>query len=174
MLLAHKEHRGFSLARPLGRVLAGVLAGLPEPGQPTVLVPVPSRPTVVRQRGHDPMLRIARAAAAQRRRAGAELQVLALLRQRLRVADQAGLDAAGRAANLGDSMAVAPSARRVLVRASGPAEVWLCDDVLTTGATAREAQRALTEAGIRVGGMVCIAATHRRAGESLPFSPAAH
>jgi len=174
LLLTHKEHQGFALAGPLGRVLGSVVDGVPVRSAPLVLVPVPAHPAVVRARGHDPMLRIARAAAARRRRDAAEVTVWKLLRQRHRVADQSGLDATGRAANLADSMVIDPRVRSALVRLRRPVQVLVCDDVLTTGATAREAQRALEDGGIGVHGIVCIAATRRRSLQSLPFSPPAH
>ena len=84
--------------------------------------------------------------------------------------DQAGLGAAERAANLAGSMCC-PSAACAGSPATPPAAVVVCDDVLTTGATAREAQRALEAAGLGVAGIATVAATRRRlaAGVAEPF-----
>jgi predicted amidophosphoribosyltransferase len=166
MVLLHKERRMFGLAGPLGEVLAGpVLAATPGPtriGVRTVLVPVPSRPGVVRARGHDPMLRVARAAAGVLRASGTDVAVLQVLRHHDAVADQAGLSAAERAANLAGSMAVRPGALRALARSGAAIAVVVCDDVITTGSTAREAQRALEAVGLPVRSICCVAATRRR------------
>jgi predicted amidophosphoribosyltransferase len=162
MVLLHKERSVYALARPLGEALAGAVAsGLPPDGR-TVLVPVPSRRAVVRVRGHDPTARLTRAAAVALRAAGADVVVLPLLRQRDVVADQAGLSAAERAANLADRMAVRPRPLRRLARRGVPVGVVVCDDVLTTGSTAREAQRALESVGLVVTAICCVAATRRR------------
>lgn len=167
LILAHKEGRLFALAAPLGRVLAAsvreVLATIPA-GAMTLLVPVPSRAAVVRGRGHDPMLRVVRAAVRLLRGEGRRLVAAPLLRQRRLVADQAGLDAVARAANLEDAIAIRPGALRGLAKrtARRPVAAIVCDDILTTGATAREAQRALTDAGIPVAAVAVLAATRRR------------
>lgn len=179
LVLAHKEHRAFALARPLGSLLADVLADVlagPDRRGHVLLVPVPSRAEVVRQRGHDPMLRVVRRASSVLRARGFVLQVAPLLRQRLPVADQAGLTASRRAWNLGDSLAVAPAALRATARLGVAVSAVVCDDVLTTGATVREAQRALEDVGLPVLGVACLAATRRRRSVSgggvlpLPFS----
>ena len=162
MLLAHKEHGAFSLAAPLGRVLAGAAMSALDPTGATVLAPVPSRPHVVRARGHDPVLRMARVAARLLRRGDHKVQVAQVLGQRGVVDDQAGLNASQRAANLAGSMGVRPTARAALARCDAPLSLLVCDDVLTTGATAREAQRALEESGLRVRAVVTVAATRRR------------
>lgn len=162
MILLHKERAVYPLARPLGEALAGtVRAGMQAAGR-TVLVPVPSRAAVVRARGHDPMVRVTRVAARVLRAAGADVVVAPLLRQRDVVADQAGLTAVERAANLADRMAVRPGRLRRLARGRVPVTTVVCDDVLTTGATAREAQRALEAVGLGVVAVCCVAATRRR------------
>jgi predicted amidophosphoribosyltransferase len=162
MILLHKEHRAFTLARPLGAALVlPVRAGMTPTGR-TLLVPVPSRPAVVRARGHDPMLRITRAATQLLRAAGADVGVNRLLRQRDTVADQAGLTAPERVANLAERMAVHPGRLRALARTGVPVTVVVCDDVLTTGSTAREAQRALEAVGLPVAAVCCVAATRKR------------
>lgn len=172
MVLAHKERRAHALARPLARQLAIAVADAAAdlaPGSPVVLVPVPSRAAAVRERGHDPVRTMARLAARALTRDGTPALVAPLLRMRPGVADQAGLDAAGRAANLAGSMAcpsaaVARAGRRVTRATGGGAGVGVvvCDDVLTTGATAAEAQRALAAAGVRAHAVAAVAATRRR------------
>jgi predicted amidophosphoribosyltransferase len=162
MVLAHKERRAFALVRPLGEVLAVAARDLVRPDGQTLMVPVPSRAAVVTARGHDPMLRVTRHAAGILRRHGHDVRTHRLLRQTATVADQAGLDAADRQRNLAGSMAARTVALRALARAGDPVAAVVCDDVLTTGATAREAQRALAAVGVPVLGIACVAATRRR------------
>lgn len=165
LVLAHKEHRLLALTPVLGLLLArSVAAALAElapdgAGGPVVLVPVPSRRAAVRARGHDPMLATTRAAA---RSLGASATVATLLRTRPGVVDQAGLGREGRRANLARSMAVRSRALRSLAQRDTPAHVVVCDDVLTTGSTAREAQRALAAVGVDVLAVAVVAATARR------------
>ncbi len=161
MVLAHKEHAVFALVGPLGGLLSTSIRPVLT-GAPVVLVPVPSRPEVVRSRGHDPMLRIARTAARRLRHEGAPVVVRRLLGVRGAVLDQAGLDSGQRASNLAGSMAVRARARDRLARAGVPLSIVVCDDVLTTGATAREAQRALEDSGLVVRAVATIAATRKR------------
>ena len=78
------------------------------------------------------------------------------------MADQAGLDATERADNLAGSMHARERVVRALVRRRGAVRMVVCDDVLTTGSTAREAQRALEEAGLDVVRVATVAATPRR------------
>lgn len=173
LVLAHKERAVLALARPLGRCLATAARELLAPGGARVLlVPVPSPRRVVRGRGHDPVLRMARHAAARLRQEVGEVAVVPLLTTRLPVADQAGLGTAARRRNREGTLVVRPRARAALARRGGPVRVVVVDDVLTTGATVREAQRALEDAGVPVHGAAVVAATRRRhLPEQLPLSP---
>jgi len=103
---------------------------------PELVVPVPLHPRRLRARGFNPALVVARAVA---RIAAAPLAPTALERVR-DTPSQTGLSAAARRRNV-----------RGALRARGavPARVWLVDDVVTTGATLREAARALRRAGAR-------------------------
>ncbi|WP_228925606.1 ComF family protein [Streptomyces sp. DH7] len=166
VLLAHKERGALGLAGALGRALAGCVrawAGRPGDAGPLLLVPVPSARSSTAARGHDPVRRIAAAAARDLRRAGLPAQVLPLLRQRRAVADQAGLGARQRRANLAGALELTAGGRRLLRHEPLRDElqgdellrdgllrlgrVILVDDLLTTGSTLAEAARAVCEAG---------------------------
>ena len=164
MVVGHKEHRLLALRGPLaGQLTIAVAAALRDaPPGPTVLVPVPSRPSSVRGRGHDPTGSITSGAGRLLRAGGHDVLAVPMLRTRVGVVDQAGLGAAERAANLAGSMHCPPDALRRLAVRRRRARLVVCDDVLTTGATAREAQRALEAVGLEVVAIAAVAATRRR------------
>ena len=87
-----------------------------------------------------------------------------LLLSRGPVEDQAGLGAQQRGDNVRGSMHC-PSPALARVRRRWPvAHLLVCDDVVTTGATAREAQRALEAVGLAPVAIAAVAATRRRVG----------
>lgn len=150
---------------------------------PILVVPVPTTPAAVRRRGDAPLTRLGRRSltvvwsATRRlppetgetgetggaREAGPRLRWAPVLRVVRRLADQAGLDARARAANLAGAFAARDGPVRSLVAPSlAGRTVVLLDDVLTTGATLAEAARAVREAGGVVRGAAVVAATRRR------------
>jgi len=164
MVLAHKEHRVLALRGPLAALLAAAVAGLLDesPCGPVVLVPVPSRPGAARARGHDPTTAVTASAARLLRSGGRDVVAWPLLRSRRGVLDQSGLGATDRAANLAGSMRCPTRPLRRLAARRPRARFVVCDDVLTTGATTREAQRALESVGLTVAGVATMAATRRQ------------
>jgi len=122
----------------LDRPLAGLLAAVLEADggfRPDLLVPVPLHRSRLRERTYNQSLLLARA-LGRRWRLPAEPRLL--LRLRPTVAQQ-GLKAAARRRNLHGAFAAS--------RSLNGERVLLIDDVLTTGATARECSRVLREAG---------------------------
>lgn len=143
---ALKEHGRTDLARALAPAVRAALAAA-DPDR-AIIVPVPTSRRSMRARGY-------RVPDLLARRSGAA--VAPLLRLAARVGDQRGLDRDERARNV----VLAMRARRAAGRGDGP--LVLFDDVVTTGATMREAARALREAGFEVRGCAAVAATPLRA-----------
>lgn len=116
-------------------------------GRRILVVPAPSRRSARTARGYDhiPLL-IERALPNVRAVAG--------LRLHRRVADQAGLGVGARARNLRGAMVARP--------ALAGAHVLIVDDVRTSGATVREAIRAVREAGGNPIGAAVVSAVTRR------------
>lgn len=108
------------------------------------LVGLPSSQAATRKRGFVPAELLADRLARRRGLRSSHALVFAK-----KIADQAGLSRAQRELNLRGSMIAKP--------VSGP--IWLVDDVVTTGASLREAVRAMEFSGNQVTGFVTIAET---------------
>ncbi|MEL4506077.1 ComF family protein [Luteococcus sp. H138] len=171
MLTAHKDRGAWSLtgvlAGQLELAIAALLAttGLGEArgaGCEVAVVPVPSSRRAVRERGFDHGRALARSAVRQHRargRAGPRLVAVTALTRAHQVADQSGLGRSQRITNQRGSMrARGPRGTRLAV---------LCDDICTTGASLREAERALREAGWTVLGAAVVAHPQRNFTEPL-------
>jgi len=155
-LIAYKERRAHRLSRPLGAALAWATAGLLPGRGPVVLLPVPSASATVRERGEDVTWRLAQEASVWLRRAGVDARASRGLRHSRAVGDQSHLDALERERNLAGGM----------VAAAGTIPVIVVDDITTTGATLREAVRAVQATGRPLWGAAVVAATRRRDGTS--------
>jgi ComF family protein len=126
------------LAGPLARLLSSAVS---DTGQvpPDVVVPVPLSPQRLTQRGYNQAWELARRAA---RLQGSPARHDILLRPG-DTAHQAELSRVERQRNLAAAFMVDPGRRAALQGR----RVALVDDVMTTGATAREATRTLLRAG---------------------------
>jgi predicted amidophosphoribosyltransferase len=147
-ILALKEQGRADLVEPLARALAVGVHRLLSWGivpTPLTVVPAPTRRSAARRRGGDPVARLARAAVARH----PDITVAPALRLRALTRDSVGLGTTARERNI---------AGRVVLRGAPPStEVMLVDDIVTTGATARESVRVLQAAGVRVAAVLAIA-----------------
>lgn len=140
------------LASRLAAAVEVLLQSAGSPANAVVLVPVPSAPAAVRDRGFDATWALAKRAARMLQR---QMPVRSgrLLRQARPMRDQAGLNADQRATNLQGAFRAATVVPGQLV--------IVVDDVVTTGSSLTEATRALREGGHRVVGAATVAATRR-------------
>lgn len=151
VIVAMKDRGRSDLGTPLAHALAlGVqrLLGWGLLDVPLTIVPAPTRSWAARRRGGDPVTRIATLATADH----PHITVVRALRMRALARDSAGLGSAARERNI--------AGRVLLTRRRLPAagEVLLVDDIVTTGATARESVRVLQAAGARVSAVLALAA----------------
>lgn len=171
LISAHKERQAWLLTGALGRQLATAVQVLlhrtdPLPGSNRlVLVPIPSSARAIRSRGRDATRAIAISAARWLRRSDSRpVSVVSRLRPGRRLADQSGLSAQQRQANLAGAYRIRGGAPAWRAAAAGPTAAIVVDDLVTTGASLAEARRALDEAGVTVLGAAVVAATVRRTG----------
>ncbi|QSB17467.1 ComF family protein [Natronosporangium hydrolyticum] len=177
LLVAYKDRGRHRLARPLGRLLAAVVAAAASAWESAsaavsasapaaggvVLVPIPDTPAAARARHGDHLYRLARVAGRELRRAGVPAVVARPLRALPRP-DSAGLDHRQRAATAQATLRLrrwsAAGLQRHLTRTR--AAVVLLDDVVTTGATLAAATARLAAADTPVSVAAVLAATQRR------------
>lgn len=136
---AFKEHGRTALLGEFCQLLDGI-----ELPANAVLVGLPSTTSATRKRGFVPAELLADRLARRRSLRSAHALVFAR-----KISDQSTLSREQRARNLADSMLAKPL--------HGP--VVLVDDVVTTGASLREAARAMVAAGNQVAGFITIAET---------------
>jgi predicted amidophosphoribosyltransferase len=146
-IVALKEHGRRDLVTPLARALAlGIhqLVGWGMLDTPCTIVPAPTRALAARRRGGDPVTRVAQRATQNH----PGIAVVQALRTRAMVRDSVGLTSADRERNL---------TGRVKITKPVSGDILLVDDIVTTGATAREAVRMLQKIGANVTAVLTLA-----------------
>jgi predicted amidophosphoribosyltransferase len=150
MVVALKESGARSLTPLLAAVLARALTEvLPStPRLPVTLLPIPQRPRNRLRRPQDPVLQLARGAAALLGEVGLSVGVAPALAWVRGGPDQSRLRADERRGNVLGALRVLPRFEL------GPAV--LIDDVVTTGSTALEAARAARAGGWQIAAVASI------------------
>lgn len=154
ILLAAKEQSVKSADQLVRSAMSASLQGLFQKYQNCALVPIPSGPASNRRRGRDFINEMALLVAKDM-----GVGVLPLLEHQRLVRDQSKLNIASRRENLAMALSIKPQFRGNYSNES----VVILDDLLTTGSTINEANRALTKAGFKVqaAATACVALRRR-------------
>lgn len=154
ILLAAKEQSVKSADLLVQRAMQTSLENLFKKYSSCALIPIPSSSAANRRRGRDFLYEMAV-------KVGKELGVgvLPLLQHQRAIRDQSKLDIKSRCENLSMALTVKPAFRGNYLAE----KVVILDDLLTTGATINEANRALTQAGFKVqaAATACVAVLRR-------------
>jgi len=151
VLLAYKEDGQREAGKVLREALLQARRGISNPSV-CAFVPIPSNPKSVRRRGRDFMLDLCNQVAIQ-----SGDQVLSIIKVNRDVQDQSKLSEKERSQNLVGAFDCTPKNLKLLAKFP----IILVDDLLTTGATLREAQRALRQRGLIPIGAITAAHTAR-------------
>lgn len=151
ILLAYKEDGEREAGKVLTEALLQARRGIINHSVCT-FVPIPSNPKSVRRRGRDFMLDLCNQVAIQ-----SGDKVLSIMKVKRDVQDQSKLNERERSQNLVGAFDCTPKNLKLLVKFP----IILVDDLLTTGATLREAQRALRQRGVIPFGAITAAHTAR-------------
>lgn len=154
ILLAAKEQSIKSADQLVRSAMAASLQVLFQKYPNSALVPIPSAPASNRRRGRDFINEMATLVAKDM-----GVGVLPLLEQQRLVRDQSKLNIASRHENLAMALSIKPQLRGKYSSES----VVILDDLVTTGSTINEANRALTKAGFKVqaAATACVALRRR-------------
>ncbi len=156
-ILAMKERGRGDLVAPLARVLAVGVHRLLVWGMvdtPLTIVPAPTRRWAARRRGGDPVTKVAELARVSLAAVAGhpEISVVRALRMRALARDSVGLNTSARERNVAGRVLLSGEPGELL-----GTEVLVVDDIVTTGATARESVRVLQGRGTRVAAVLTIA-----------------
>lgn len=148
---------GYKSGQQINRFgLAKLLSSLTPSG---VIVPIPTSPQKLKQRGFDSILEITKVLV----RTNSDLRLArGTLKYRRKVVDQIGLSAAKRADNLANAF---------VALGEFPRQVILIDDVVTTGATLLNSAHALHLAGVENISALALCATSNF---GLPYAYGSH
>lgn len=169
-ILAYKRRGWLALDRPLGSMLAQAVAEHLRRSidgrapREVGLIPVPPHRDSLRERGADVVHRLATCAARALASQGMRASVVPCLVLAQEYA-RSSTGSAGSRRSVDGAFAGVPVRRGA---GAGSMQLVVVDDVITSGATAREALRALMAAGIPASGMVAIAGTELRSGGLHP------